>query len=394
LALLALSITGSTVEVRNSRITFPMTRRLKFSNSTNIVQHDEARVAALMDYSTHGRRINVPGLESTHFTYLISVYIGDPPRVYKLIVDTSSAITWVGANSQYMPTSISFNTRQPIEKDYGPVSFNGIRWTDTVSLGYGATVTRMSIGVASDSRGMADDGILGIGPVGLTSGTLRNHPEETFSTITGHLYAQRVINQPLVGIFFQPNDRYSIDVGGELSFGEPNRALYRDNIGYTPITLTYPSSAYWGIDQRITYDSTDILDLSAGIIDTSSTFIWLASNAYDRYQATTGANLDAATNLLTITISQYRALRNLDFHIGQETYHLTPDAQIWPRYLNSAIRGDRRAIYLVVKGLSRPIGQGLDFLLGYVFLQRFYTVLDSGGRVGFAKTSFTYAVTN
>jgi cathepsin E len=43
------------------------------------------------------------------------------------------------------------------------------------------------------------------------------------------------------------------------------------------------------------------------------------------------------------------------------------------------------------------LGSGLDFISGYVFLERFYTVYDSGPavrRFGIAPTPFTTAVTN
>jgi cathepsin E len=44
---------------------------------------------------------------------------------------------------------------------------------------------------------------------------------------------------------------------------------------------------------------------------------------------------------------------------------------------------------------TKTIGSGLDFLLGQVFLERFYSVYDTGKhRVGLAKTKFTDATTN
>ena len=47
----------------------------------------------------------------------------------------------------------------------------------------------------------------------------------------------------------------------------------------SPITSTYPASAYVGIDQSITYGSsgTTILSSTAGITDTGTTLILLAS---------------------------------------------------------------------------------------------------------------------
>ena len=63
--------------------------------------------------------------------------------------------------------------------------------------------------------------------------------------------------------------------------------------------------------------------------------------------------------------------------------------------LNTAIGGDPNSIYLIVSDLGSPSGEGLDFINGMVFLQRFYNVFDvTNNRVGFATTQFTDAVTN
>ncbi|KAG2351848.1 aspartic peptidase domain-containing protein [Suillus spraguei] len=409
LALLVLSITGLPVEVPNSRITLPMTRRLKFSNSTNLVQHDEARVAVLRDYSTHGRRYHI-NLQNSDSIYVVSVGIGNPSTNYHLIVDTSSAVTWVGASTPYMRTSSSFNTGEPIRKGYGPDAFFGTLWTDAVTLLDDFTATRMPIGVLSNPRGFVHDGILGIGPVGATHGTLPNHPRDALPTITECLYTQHVI-QPLIGIFFRPTALDGND-DGQLSFGQLDPTMYIDNVGFTLIVIVLfqwyhphpPSSHYWGFDQRITYGAEPILDQTAGILDSGLTFIAIApcvylesasnKDAYDRYRTATGANLDAATGLLTITLAQYNNLLDLNFHIGEEVYSLKPNAQIWPRSINQAVNGIDGAIYLVVKNLGIPDG-GCNFLLGYAFLQRFYTVLDGRfSRIGFAKTRFTDAGTN
>lgn len=89
------------------------------------------------------------------------------------------------------------------------------------------------------------------------------------------------------------------------------------------------------------------------------------------------------TGLLTITNDQFAQLESLFFQIGsvgptlflyqaqatpiahfffQETYELTPNAQIWPRQLNSSIGGQDGQIYLIVADLGSNSGQGLDFI--------------------------------
>jgi len=98
---------------------------------------------------------------------------------------------------------------------------------------------------------------------------------------------------------------------------------------------------------------------------------------------------------LKITSAQYSNLKNLVFTTNGVSYTLTPNAQIWPRALNADIGGVSGAIYLVVNNLGSPSGQGLDFINGYTFLERFYSVFDTANkRVGFATTSYTTATTN
>ena len=45
--------------------------------------------------------------------------------------------------------------------------------------------------------------------------------------------------------------------------------------------------------------------------------------------------------------------------------------------------------------MKSKVGEGLDFINGLTFHQRFYTVLDTGNnRVGIATTPYTDATTN
>ena len=63
--------------------------------------------------------------------------------------------------------------------------------------------------------------------------------------------------------------------------------------------------------------------------------------------------------------------------------------------LNAVIGGDADSIYLVVNDIGSNSGEGLDFINGYTFLERFYYVYDvANAQVGFATTEFTDATTN
>ena len=119
------------------------------------------------------------------------------------------------------------------------------------------------------------------------------------------------------------------------------------------------------------------------------------TDAYNRYKSATGAVLDTATGLLKITSTQFANLQTLFFTAGGTSFGLTANGQIWPRTLNTFIGGSSSSIYLVVNDLGSPSGSGLDFINGYTFLERFYSVYDTtNNRVGLATTSFTTATTN
>jgi hypothetical protein len=128
-----------------------------------------------------------------------------------------------------------------------------------------------------------------------------------------------------------------------------------------PITSTAPASQYWGIDQAVSYDGQEILN-SAGIVDTGTTLVLIATDAFQSYQKATGATLDQSTGLLTITEAQFENLQPLVFTVGGAQFELSANAQIWPRTLNSTLGGEEDKIYLVVSDLGSQSGQGLDFI--------------------------------
>ncbi|KAG2367573.1 acid protease [Suillus spraguei] len=369
--LLPLSIRGSPVEVGNSPVNTALTRKLDFSNGT-------------ID-------LVIPILFTRSGQYIVALDVGSPPTTYRLLLDTGSAVTWIGAHTPYDGTGAS--TGQSVRAAYG-----GTFFLDTVSLGRGLTIPKYKLAVGSTtSTNLGDDGILGLGPRDLTLNTLPDNAAATYPTFTDWLVTADVIDRNIVGIFLHPLTKNPDTHVGELAFGEPDYTKCIDKIVYTDVTNTPSTTDYCGIDMLITYGDTDILFLSAGIIDTGCIYIYLASDAYARYQAATGATIDQPTGHLRINIDQYKALRKLKFHIGNQILSLTPNAQIWPRFLNSKLCGaEEGGIYLIIKSLGTETGEGrYSFILGYTFMHRYYTVLDRDNRaVGFAKTPFTDATTN
>lgn len=135
-------------------------------------------------------------------------------------------------------------------------------------------IHQQSIGIADWTTGINGfDGILGLGPVDLTIGTVSNAFE--VPTVTDNLYTQRTISQEVLGVFFSPASES--EENGEVMFGGYDSSVTTSSMNYVPLTTTYPASEFWGINQSISYGGTTILSSTAGIVDTGTTFILIAT---------------------------------------------------------------------------------------------------------------------
>ena len=157
---------------------------------------------------------------------------------------------------------------------YGSGSFYGEEWIDTVTLGSGLVIKDQSIGVASSATGFTGaDGILGIGPVGLTANTVSN--TATVPTVSDNLLSQGTISEEVLGIYYVPAAESSST--GEITFGGVDDSITTGSVNYVSFTTTSPASNYWGINQSISYGGTTILSETAGIVDTGTTLILIAT---------------------------------------------------------------------------------------------------------------------
>ncbi|KAL5530877.1 hypothetical protein ACEPAG_3753 [Sanghuangporus baumii] len=404
--LLALLATASPsppiIEIREPKASLPFARRIN-ATGTTILAHDRARAAHLLSLgksrasgSQPAKRQGSANIINEVVTYVAEVGVGNPPTTYSLLIDTGSSNTWLGASKAYVRTSTSRTTGNLVTVTYGSGFFAGSEFTDTVTFTKGLNVTGQSIGVALVAEGFQGvDGILGIGPTDLTEGTVIPSLA-AIPTVTDNLFSQGKISQEVIGMFFAPTTTESA-ANGEMMFGGVDTSKITGNVVFTPITSTSPASEFFGIDQTITYgeNGTTVLPSTAGITDTGTTLIMLETDAFNTYTSLTGATADATTGLLSISPENYANLQSLFFNIGGTTFEFTKNAQTWPRSLNADIGGSADDIFLVVADLGTLGGEGLDFINGFTFLERFYSVFDSSNnRVGFATTAHTFDETN
>ncbi|OJA14452.1 hypothetical protein AZE42_11301 [Rhizopogon vesiculosus] len=380
----------------------PSAATLKLTLRINSVETSDTTIAARARARALLQRSGSSSISASNYVgayHSADVGVGNPPTYYTLLVDTGSSNTWIGASKSYEKTNTSEDTGGQFEIGYGssadPRIVSGEEYLDTVTLNSDLIIEKQSIGVAKDgsTSGLPPsfDGLFGLGPIDLTVGIVSN--AFVVPTVMDNLFAQNTISSEALGVFFSPAS--SSDTTGELTFGGYDASKITGDVNYVPTTTTYPANTFWGIDQSISYGDTTILSETAGIVDSGTPTILIASDAFETYQSATGGTIDEATDMLTITSDQYAKLSSLYFNIGGASHELTPNAQIWPRSLNTNIGGTADAIYLIVGDIGSNSGSGLDFVNGHCFLERFYSVFDTtNSRVGFATTEYTDATSN
>ncbi|KAH9052761.1 aspartic peptidase A1 [Lactarius vividus] len=385
--LLIVSVAADPIVVRKSPVSLPIARHLNITGAHGLIRKDQARARNMFAVSKakrSGSTINI-GITNVAVIYEANVGIGVPPTFYSLLIDTGCGNIWIGGGKAYVRTGSSMPLFGSACDTCGLGSCE--EFSDIVTLSP-SFVFPASIGVASTSIGSQGfDGVLGIGHDDSTTGTS--------STITGNLFSEGIIPADLVSMSFEPTTNTSV-TNGELTFGGTDPTRFTGTITFIPATTTFPASEFGGIDESIRYGtSTTILSTTAGIVDSGTSLILIATDAFNRYKTATGAVLDASTGLLRITSTQFSNLQSLFFTTGGTSFELTANAQIWPRTLNTFIGGTSGNIYLVVNDIGSPSGSGLDFINGYTFLERFYSVFDhTNNRIGLATTPFTMATTN
>ncbi|KAM5531862.1 hypothetical protein V8D89_014492 [Ganoderma adspersum] len=398
----ATAVSASPFVVRDTPVSLPIARRFNATGSAKIVELDRARAQVLKNFGhagAHSKRGSDGAVvvnEQTHFSVLVGIGSAHPQETYNLLLDTGSANLIIGGGKRYRKSSTTQTFEATVAVTYGSGSVQGKQYYDTVKLGP-LTVTGQGIGVANSSstlrlpRGV--DGILGVGPSGLSLDTVSN--AYIIPTLFNNAYDQGQMTANVIGFAFGPASRAS-SPNGLLTFGGTDASQHTGDVYFTSKTTTSPASNYYGLDMSVTYGSdTPILKTTAGIFDTGTTLVLLATDAFEAYQNATGAVLDETTGLLKITKDQYANLKSLFFTRYDTKYEFVPNAQIWPRSLNTAIGGEKDSIYLVIADLGSKSGSGLDFINGYAWLERFYTAFSGmTNEFGIATTKYTNSTDN
>ncbi|KAH9915119.1 aspartic peptidase domain-containing protein [Fomitopsis serialis] len=337
---------------------------------------------------------NDPSAPATNaaLKFVIPVQAGENQTFSEVLVDTGSAILWVGALDPYQPGLNSQVINETFSVGYGVGGVNGTAYKDRVTIG-SATVESQIIGSAEYMYGFTlekpIDGILGLGPSGSNGGEVSG--SNTTPTFVENLVSEGTIDEPVFGIYVGPLSD-SVESAGEITFGGIDESKISGDLVW--LNQTPPYNLHWEFNATSFKWGNLTADPSTPSMPVRTPASSLSrfpcdDQFFDMLDMIPGTTLDQASLLSGSIVFPGNVtaddLPPLEIGIGSLLFNITADQYTVPASLYPSLN-------ITDDGLTHTwIGSGgpsaLD--LGQKFLEHAYSAYDSACFFWSMRSAFT-----
>ncbi|EDW61387.1 lysosomal aspartic protease [Drosophila virilis] len=327
---------------------------------------------------------NVPLSNYLDAQYFGPISIGTPPQKFNVIFDTGSANLWVPSESCHQKLACQIHSRynsrhsrsyksdgKQFDIQYGSGSLAGYLSQDTVRVA-GLEITNQTFAEATEMPGpiflaAKFDGIFGLAYRGIS---IQNIKPPFYAVME-----QNLLKRPVFSVYL--NRIASSRQGGYLFFGGSSPRYYRGNFTYVPVT----HRAYWQVKLEAARIGPLQLCLNGCqvIIDTGTSFLAVPYEQAILINESIGGT-PAAYGQFSVPCEQVPHLPTLSFTLGGRRFELKGED-----YVFHDIFSDRTVCASAFIAVDLPSPSGPLWILGDVFLGKYYTEFDMGNhRIGFA----------
>ncbi|XP_071574062.1 lysosomal aspartic protease-like [Temnothorax nylanderi] len=323
---------------------------------------------------------NVPLINYLNLEYYGTIEIGTPPQTFKIIFDTGSSDLWVPSKkcNVSQPACLEHNKydntksttyipqNDPFVITYDDGGVSGFLSTDDVIIA-GLKVSFQTFGETLDySTSFLDDakcdGVLGMGYPDLSH--FKKPP------VFQNMIDKNVVSRPIFSFYLNRN--VTDVIGGELILGGTDSSHYEGEFTYVDVTRR----VYWQFKMD-KFQIKNYISCSEGcqaIVDTGYSAIGGPPQTIEAICREIGVVND------TVNCDEISNLPDINFVIGGKTFRLTGQDYI------VKFTEDERDVCVPAFKEVIPFGvDGVEWILGDVFIGRYYTVFDiENDRVGFA----------
>jgi len=325
---------------------------------------------------------HVPLSNFVNAQYFSDITLGTPPQSFKVVLDTGSSNLWVPStkcssiacflHSKYDSSASSTYKKNgtTFEIHYGSGSMEGFISQDTMTIG-DLEVKKQDFAESTKEPGLAFafgkfDGILGLAYD--TIAVLHTTPPFY------NMINQGLLDQNLFTFYLGNADDGEGASGGEAVFGGIDEKHYEGKITYAPVRR----KGYWEVElSKVKFgDETMELENTGAAIDTGTSLIALPTDVAEIINKEIGAT-KSWNGQYTVDCAKIADLPPLTFTFGGKDYQIEASDYIL-NVQNSCISS--------FMGLDIPAPMGPIWIIGDVFLRKYFTVYDvSKNAVGFAK---------